>query len=298
MSIFDYGEFFVKALQRYRIEMNTIHMMAVDLKGLQMNQERVQPNRGGEQTYTERFIELLKSDYHVQESRIKEYIELTRQWEKFDLFGPQCFYILNLSELAFEAIGKQYGRFLGLKEETDQEVPLPFNFISAEQKEIVVDRLLPEIRKFRDSHSTEDLLDMTFQLAYTIKKGGKSSRVIDQYKILQLAEDKKVVLSYGKLSFIREYQEFQHISASVYHKNADTHEPIFFKNYSPLENRLSQRELQVLTQQVRGNTSSEIGAKLYISENTVNRHKQNMLEKLKIDNPKQLTHYALLNGIF
>lgn len=52
-------------------------------------------------------------------------------------------------------------------------------------------------------------------------------------------------------------------------------------NYS---NILSQRELEVLKYIGEGHTSKEIAEILSISINTVNRHRQNILEKLKVKN--------------
>lgn len=49
-------------------------------------------------------------------------------------------------------------------------------------------------------------------------------------------------------------------------------------------NILSEREKEILRCIRKGLSSKEIAAALYISVNTVNRHRQNILEKLSVGN--------------
>lgn len=61
---------------------------------------------------------------------------------------------------------------------------------------------------------------------------------------------------------------------------------------------LSQREFDVLDLAARGYTNKEIGAALYISENTVSYHMKNILSKLHLKNRAQVVAYAFKQGIF
>lgn len=60
---------------------------------------------------------------------------------------------------------------------------------------------------------------------------------------------------------------------------------------------LTQRELQVLALLAQEYTAPEIGGKLFISAETVETHKKNMLKKLKLKNSYSLVKYALQNGL-
>ncbi len=60
---------------------------------------------------------------------------------------------------------------------------------------------------------------------------------------------------------------------------------------------LTKREREVLQLLSEGFSSPEIGTKLYISTKTVNKHRQNIMNKLKIHDVAGLTRYALENGI-
>jgi DNA-binding NarL/FixJ family response regulator len=60
---------------------------------------------------------------------------------------------------------------------------------------------------------------------------------------------------------------------------------------------LTQRELEVLKLIAEANTSKEIADKLFISIKTVDRHRQNILEKLGMRDRVELTRYAIRRGL-
>jgi DNA-binding NarL/FixJ family response regulator len=60
---------------------------------------------------------------------------------------------------------------------------------------------------------------------------------------------------------------------------------------------LTRRELQVLKLIAEAHTSKEIAAELVISIKTVDRHRQNILEKLGMSDRVELTRYAIRRGL-
>ena len=60
---------------------------------------------------------------------------------------------------------------------------------------------------------------------------------------------------------------------------------------------LTPRELQVLKLIAEANTSKEIAAELVISVKTVERHRQNILDKLGMSDRVELTRYAIRRGL-
>jgi DNA-binding NarL/FixJ family response regulator len=60
---------------------------------------------------------------------------------------------------------------------------------------------------------------------------------------------------------------------------------------------LTPRELEVTKLIAEGLTSDEIAATLTIAKNTVNRHRDNILEKLGMRNRVELTRYAIKRGL-
>lgn len=63
------------------------------------------------------------------------------------------------------------------------------------------------------------------------------------------------------------------------------------------EEKLSPRELEVLGLITKGLTNKEIGNQLDITENTVKKHLQNILEKLHLGNRVQAAAFALEKGL-
>ena len=61
---------------------------------------------------------------------------------------------------------------------------------------------------------------------------------------------------------------------------------------------LSKREIEVIRLVIAGNTSWEIGERLFISAHTVRTHRKNILRKLNIRKTTQLIRYAFSNGLF
>jgi DNA-binding NarL/FixJ family response regulator len=63
------------------------------------------------------------------------------------------------------------------------------------------------------------------------------------------------------------------------------------------EDPLSPRELEVVKLLAEGNTTDEVAEILVISAKTVNRHRENVFEKLGMHNRVELTRYAVRRGL-
>ncbi len=65
----------------------------------------------------------------------------------------------------------------------------------------------------------------------------------------------------------------------------------------PPENELTGREQEVLTYLAEGSSNTEIAAALVISPKTVERHRENIMRKLKLHSRAELVRYAIRKGI-
>jgi regulator of cell morphogenesis and NO signaling len=70
-----------------------------------------------------------------------------------------------------------------------------------------------------------------------------------------------------------------------------------FKNPTPSEEALGEREREVIVALVQGMSNKEIADHLCISVNTVITHRRNIARKLQIHSPAGLTIYAIINGL-
>ena len=75
--------------------------------------------------------------------------------------------------------------------------------------------------------------------------------------------------------------------------------PLVKKIYYPdkVDSILSNRELEILSAVKQGMASKEIASRFYLSVNTVNNHRKNMLQKTKTNNSSELIEYARSNGL-
>ena len=69
------------------------------------------------------------------------------------------------------------------------------------------------------------------------------------------------------------------------------------KNYDELAAQITQRELEILQLIAFGLTSQDIATKLFISKNTVETHRKNMLAKLNVNNTAALLKIAYKKGL-
>jgi two-component system nitrate/nitrite response regulator NarL len=69
------------------------------------------------------------------------------------------------------------------------------------------------------------------------------------------------------------------------------------KNEGYKEVPLTKREVEILKYIAEGNSNQEIANKLYISYNTVDTHRKNIMHKLSIKNTAGLVRYAIEKGL-
>ncbi|MDU1904993.1 MAG: LuxR C-terminal-related transcriptional regulator [Dysgonomonas sp.] len=79
--------------------------------------------------------------------------------------------------------------------------------------------------------------------------------------------------------------------------NFKTNEVINFPAIEEAEISLTKRELEILKLVNEGMISKEISEKLSISIHTVNRHRQNILEKMNVDNVMEAINYSRKLGL-
>ena len=66
---------------------------------------------------------------------------------------------------------------------------------------------------------------------------------------------------------------------------------------TPLHERLSEREFQIMCMLANGISVTEIGKKLFISDKTVSTHRTRILGKMGMKKNAELTLYAVKNGM-
>lgn len=120
-------------------------------------------------------------------------------------------------------------------------------------------------------------------------------RVILQYHILEGGETEDYILLLGVIDISPNQNPDEPVKFRLV--NFKTGEIVTFPLIEETDISLTRREVEVLKLVNDGMISKEISNKLYISIHTVNRHRQNILEKMNVDNVLEAINYGRRLGL-
>ena len=144
----------------------------------------------------------------------------------------------------------------------------------------VVRRIDKKVWEFLNTLPEEEKLAYKYIYELRVLERGKYVRMIYQMRILAFKEDN--FLAMGIIDIAPEQSANTSVRFQI--KNCLTDEIVPFAIESAADTLLTPREREVLALAKEGMFSKEISEKLNISIHTVNRHRQNSLEKLQVDN--------------
>ena len=144
----------------------------------------------------------------------------------------------------------------------------------------VVRRIDKKVWELLDTLSEEEKLAYKYIYEMRVLDRRKYVRMIYQMRILAFKDDN--FLGMGIIDIAPEQSANTSVRFQI--KNCLTDEIVPFAIESATDTLLTPREREVLALAKEGMFSKEISEKLNISIHTVNRHRQNILEKLQVDN--------------
>ena len=144
----------------------------------------------------------------------------------------------------------------------------------------VVRRIDKKVWEFLDTIPKEEKLTYKYIYEMRVLDRGKYVRMIYQMRILAFKDDN--FLAMGMIDLAPEQSANTSVRFQI--KNCLTDEIVPFAIESATDALLTAREREILALAKEGMFSKEISEKLNISIHTVNRHRQNILEKLQVDN--------------
>ena len=144
----------------------------------------------------------------------------------------------------------------------------------------VVRRIDKKVWEFLNTLPEEEKLTYKYIYELRILERGKYVRMIYQMRILAFKEDN--FLAMGIIDIAPEQSANTSVRFQI--KNCLTDEIVPFAIKTATDALLTPREREILALAKEGMFSKEISEKLNISIHTVNRHRQNILEKLQVDN--------------
>ena len=131
-----------------------------------------------------------------------------------------------------------------------------------------------------DTLPEEEKLAYKYIYELRVLEKGKYIRMIYQTRLLAFEDDN--FLAMGMIDLAPEQSANTSVRFQI--KNCLTDEIVPFAIKTATDTLLTPREREILALAKEGMFSKEISEKLNISIHTVNRHRQNILEKLQVDN--------------
>ena len=144
----------------------------------------------------------------------------------------------------------------------------------------VVRRIDKKVWEFLDTLPEEEKLTYKYIYEMRVFDRGKYVRMIYQTRLLAFKDDN--FLAMGMIDLAPEQSANTSVRFQI--KNCLTDEVVPFTIETATDVLLTPREREILALAKEGMFSKEISEKLNISIHTVNRHRQNILEKLQVDN--------------
>ncbi len=132
-----------------------------------------------------------------------------------------------------------------------------------------------------------------FRLGYQ----GKYFHFVQQIVTLELTQSGKIWLGLSLSDMLPENEKFEKVNRRVINLRNGKYYLFDADDNEKTWQNLSKRELEVLGLVSKGFISKEIADKLFISVNTVNNHRQNILEKIKATNTNEAIRYARNLGL-
>ena len=232
-----------------------------------------------------------------QDEKNKLAFEFSNRLVHFFQPGDFYYYLFNISTAEFEYISPGIEKVLGYRSD---EVTLEFLFdkFHPEDQKIYVN-YENEVGRFLKTLSKERIFKYKARMDFRMRRAdGSYARILHQAMIFDLNEDGNCLRSFGvhtdisylnivgkpTLSFIGFDGEPSYTDVKI------------VEELIPIKEVLSKREKEILLLIMDGMQNKEIADHLHISKETVDRHRQNMLEKTDCKNSSELIARAIKGG--
>lgn len=169
------------------------------------------------------------------------------------------------------------------------------------------------IQQLKDNPVDIALLDIEMPVMNGIEAAKKARQIQPSVKILALSmySDKNYYLSMidaGACGFLLKNSNFEEVEKAITDIcNDKSYISIEILNdilknpgktsYNSFNNELTERETEVLLLICKGFTNNEIADKLVLSKRTVDKHRENLLQKTQSKNTANLVIFAIKNGL-
>ncbi len=239
----------------------------------------------------ERIYEQIFESYGVKHlnHRIQKIIEL----DQFLPYNATFFCVTNTQNLSFEYVSKNIYSLLGYNSENIKEKGMKFFWSKIHPEDIELWlKALNDLMEFTMKEIlVKERRQMTYVWNYRMKNAsGNYVNIVQNTTPLDFDNENKPIIGLAHYTVLNGSIELD-ITASAKLMNSEMeYETVYFNNFSQklLTRGLSNRERDVVRLLVLNYSSKAIADKLFISSNTVDTHRRNILKKLNISSTGEL----------
>jgi DNA-binding CsgD family transcriptional regulator len=233
----------------------------------------------------------------ANEEELKFSLEIHKKLLNFFQVGDYYYYIFNVKHSKFELMSNDVINVLGYHPE-EINVPFLLSNIHPEDQPWFLN-FENKVTDFIQTLSIEQIPNYKIRYDYRIrKKSGEYIRILQQVVTIQLEKDKGVLRTFGvhtDISHIK--QEGTPVLSFIGLNGEPSYIGVNVKNiFSPSTISLTKREREVLALLIEGKKSEEISRLLFISKQTVDSHRKNLLKKTNCKNTAALISTAIKKG--
>ncbi len=234
----------------------------------------------------------------IPKEELKLDVEIHKKLLEIFSVGDYYCFIFNLSNTCFDWVSEEIETVLGYKA-TETDVPFFLDKIHPDDQPWFLN-FENKVIEFFGTLRPCQIPNYKVRYDYRVRKNnGEYIRILQQVITIQHSESGALLrtfvahtdISHLKheglplLSFIGLNGEPSYINVNVQNK------------FSPTNQLISVREKEILHLIIQGHRSNTIAERLFISKETVDKHRKNMLKKINVSNTAELIATAIRKGI-
>jgi DNA-binding CsgD family transcriptional regulator len=234
---------------------------------------------------------------NTTDAELKFSLDVHKKLLSFFQVGDYYYYVFNVSQSSFELISNDITPVLGYHPE-EMDIALFVNNIHPEDQPWFLN-FENKVSEFFSTLSCKQIPNYKVRYDFRVrKKDGEYIRIQHQVVTIQLDEDNRILRTFGVHTDISHIKQHGLPVLSFIGLNG---EPSYIgvnvaEVFSPVTISLTPREREVLALLIEGKKSEEIRKLLFISKQTVDSHRKNLLKKTKCLNTAALTSMAIKKG--
>lgn len=207
--------------------------------------------------------------------------------------GNQCVYALSYFSEKVLYLSDSFEDIFGYKPEPIKKVDFFYNLIHPDDEQRVKDITVHALKAGAGRYDLRP--EQVFHIIYRMKnKDGTYRKIQRQTGVLTRDSDRNLLTSFGiftDVTHLNRSEEIQSFMTGPKLKGYHFLDPTATPKVS-----FTKREQEIIELLAKGLSSDEIGARLFISEKTVYKHRQNILKKADVKNTPELMSYMFKNG--